>query len=173
MSRLWSTHKLDAATPTRARLVAVEPLNWAAGYAAGEAAARLKVEDEVAADRAALAVLASSIEALEAPTSDLMAAAITELAVRLAVAAAGTAIDAALLTARAQACAAGLADVVGPPTLVFHPDDFALIDGDDFELEVRVDPALARGSVRAEAGAAWAADGVTEAIARIVEAAGL
>lgn len=172
MSRVWPMTKADRAHGLRAR--AIVPPSWDDGFAAGVAHGRATVETELVSDRAALAALIGSLELLGAPSKMQFAVPIEEIAARLAMAAAGTsAIDRDLLAARALAAAAMLADELPVTRLCFHPADLALIDGDALPCPVAAASDLARGSVRAEAGDAWAADGVREAIARIVAAVGL
>ena len=138
-------------------------------FANGLAHGRATAEAELAGERAALAALVASLEALAPPASDGFAGAVEEIAARLAIAAAGgAAIDRALLGERAAAVADMLADELPPTRLCFHPDDLELIDADSFDC-----PVAAVADVPAEAGDAWAADGVREAVARIAAAAGL
>ena len=132
------------------------------------------MEAELEADRAALTALVTAIETLAPPSAEALTPVLGEVAARLAIAAAGTAmIDADLLAARAHACGALLADELPPTRLCFHPDDFAALDIDALSYPAVSAADVERGSVRAEAGAAWAADGVREAIARIVAEVGL
>ena len=147
---------------------------WDEGYAAGLSAGRATVETELNAERDALAQLAQSLDALRPPDAGCFALYLNEVAGMLAVQAAGEAgIDCDLLMARAEAAASALAEAIGEPVLRLHPDDIIGFDHERFALAVAPDPELVRGSVRAEAGHAWAADGVREAIDRIRAATGL
>ena len=177
MSRVWSATKSGRALRLRvvesAAPAAGRAAGWDEGHAHGIAEGRRTVEAELASERAALARLADGLEAIAAPDVAALASLLGAAAARLAVAAAGeTGIDRDLLQTRAHAVIAALADMPGPIRLRLHPDDSDLL-ADVREAELVADAAVARGSVRAEAGDAWCADGVGEACARILAEAGL
>lgn len=172
MSRVWQTAKASRASSLRLVPGTLAEPGWDEGYTQGLVQGHALVEAEYAADRAALAELAAGLIALAPADAMPIEAAMIELSTRLAIAIAGeAAIDVDLLRARASAAAALLADEFGEVHLLAHPQDVALLS--DLAMPVAGDPALERGSVRAESGPAWAIDGVAEAIARIRAAAGL
>lgn len=172
MSRLWPATKSERAAGPRLRSIAQPDRDEI--FARGVAHGRATAEAELASERAALAELVASLEALETPRPNSFAGAIEEIAARLAIAAAGAAaIDRALLADRAAAVAAMLAEALPPTRVCFHPDDLVMIDAVALDCPVVAALDVPRGSVRAEAGDSWAADGVREAVARIVQAAGL
>ena len=172
MSRVWQTAKADRASSLRLVSGSLAEPGWDEGYTQGLVQGRALAEEEYAADRAALATLVAGLDALAPADAMPIEAAMVELATRLAIAIAGeAALDAGLLRARAKAAAVLLADEFGEVRLLAHPLDLALLS--DLDMPVAADPALERGSVRAESGASWASDGVAEAIARVRSAAGL
>lgn len=172
MSRVWQAAKAGRASSLRLVPSCLAEPGWDEGYTAGLVEGRALAAAEFAADRVALAELAAGVAALAPADAMPIEAAMIELATRLAIAIAGAAaIDVDLLRARAKAAAALLADEFGEVHLLAHPDDVALLS--DLAMPVAADPMLARGSVRAEAGPAWATDGVAEAVARVRAGAGL
>ncbi len=173
MSRVWAATKTGRALRLRIVEPAAPDAGWDEGHAQGLAEGRRTIEAELASERAALARLADALADVAAPDLGAWANLLSAAAARLAIAAAGEAnVDRDLLQARAQAVVAALADQSGPVQLRLHPDDADLI-ADVHDVALVADASLARGSVRAEAGDAWAADGVREACARVLAEVGL
>lgn len=144
----------------------------APGYDEGLAEGRRVAEAEFASDRHALAVMIDGLEALSPPSIAALSAEIVAAVVRLVREIAGAVpVDATLLAARAKSAAEAVSEgqVV---TLVLHPDDLALVEGLVETVELAPDPAMTRGSVRAESATGQAVDGVQEAFGRLAAATG-
>ena len=97
-------------------------------FALGIAEGRRTVELELAGEREAILQLAESLEALQPPSSGLIAALIVEAVERLVTDIAGNApVDADLLRERADALSVLLAGETSL-VLVLHPEDAALLE---------------------------------------------
>ncbi len=133
-------------------------------YARGVAEARRTVEAELASERDALLQLAASLEALQSPSTALIASLIVASVERLVMDIAGAApIDGKLLRERADALAAIVADQ-GEVVLAVNPDDVHLLDP---MMSTVGDPALSRGTVEARTRSMIYEDGVRPALDRM------
>lgn len=156
MSKMWERADFWPA----ARIASVPVDEFARGVVEG----RRTVEAELAAERDALLQLAGSLETLQSPPSALIASLIITSVERLVADIVGNApIDGTLLSERAGALAAIIADQ-GQVMLAVHPDDEPLLET---ALPVVPDPALERGMVQARAGAILYEDGVPQAMMRL------
>ena len=142
-----------------------EEASVADDFARGVAEARRTVEAEIASEREALLQLAGSLEALQSPSSALIANLIVAAVERLVVDIAGSApIDGALLRQRADALAAIVAEQ-GDVVLAAHPDDAHLLNP---LMPTIDDPTLPRGTVEARTATSVHEDGVVPALQRML-----
>lgn len=157
MSKIWERAEFWPAECVSDALVDNE-------YARGLAEARRTVEAELESERNALLELASSLEALQSPSTTLIASMIVASVERLVLEIAGAApIDGALLRERADALAAIVADQ-GEVVLAVHPDDAHLLDP---VIQTIGDPALSRGTVEARTRTMIYEDGLQPALERM------
>jgi flagellar assembly protein FliH len=132
----------------------------AEAYAKGYDEARNTVELEFAAERAAIARLAETLEVLKPEPTNALALLLAETVDRLVREIIGSVeIDPGLLLERARAAAALVGENVEPSRLIAHPEDVALLEPADLPLELAADPALPRGTVILETGHGWIEDG--------------
>jgi len=168
MSSLWPNRLSGAAQRAeiwapRADAAALEAEAFARGFEEG----RSTIEAEVAGERAALVMLFNGLEALEAPSSTLIATMIVTAVERLVTDICGSAaVDHDLLVERAHALARFIGDH-GEVTIALHPDDMALVAADRIAITCVADPSLARGTVQARCDAGAAEDGVPQALGRL------
>jgi flagellar assembly protein FliH len=133
-------------------------------FARGVAEGRRTVELELVGEREAILQLAGSLDALQSPSSGLIAALIVNAVERLVTNIVGNApIDAALLRERAEALSVMLAGEAGV-VLALHPEDAALLER---VTPVVADALLARGTVQARAHGDTYEDGVMPALDRL------
>ncbi|MFM6853995.1 MAG: hypothetical protein ACKOUM_07940 [Sphingopyxis sp.] len=131
----------------------------AAAYADGLAAGQLAAQTALADERAALAQLAASLDALCPTPAASLAALLGETVERLMRELLGdTPINADLLAQRACAVAALLHAEIEPATLKLHPADMAIVPMLDVAVPVVADAGLDRGTVRLETATGWIED---------------
>ena len=156
MSKMW-----ERADFWPAERVAMPPVDE---FARGVAEGRRTAAAEVAGEREAILQLAASLEALQPPSSGLIASLIMTAVERLVSDIAGhAAIDADLLRERADALAATIAGE-GETVLAVHPDDVAMLENG---FSVVGDATLAPGTVQARTAGSTYEDGVMPALARL------
>jgi flagellar assembly protein FliH len=140
----------------------------AEAYARGYDEARASLEQELAAERAAIARLAASLEVLKPEPTNALALLLAETVDRLVREIIGTVeIDSGLLLERARAAAALIGENVEPSRLIVHPEDLALLESAGLRVELSADPALPRGSVVLETGHGWIEDGPAVRLERL------
>jgi flagellar assembly protein FliH len=131
----------------------------AEGFAEGFEEGRRASELELAADRAALARLAETLEALRPDPAGALALLLAETVDRLVRQVVGEVeVDAVALLARARAAAALVGAEMEPARLRVHPDDAAHLAEARLAIEIAPDPAIERGAVRVETAAGWIED---------------
>lgn len=136
----------------------------AQAFEEGRRSAEMVLEDE----KAALAKLTESLEALRPEPHAALAALLAETVDRLVRQIVGSvAIDADLLAARARDAAALIGDELEPAALYVHPDDLPLLDSASLPVELAGDPALSRGSVKLECASGWIEDGPAVRLERL------
>jgi len=125
-------------------------------FAEGFEQGRQSVEELLADERAVIARMAESLQALQPEPTNALALLLAETVDRLVRQIVGSVeIDGALLTARAEAAAALIGAETEPARLRINPDDVPLLDGARIPVEIVADPALMRGSLVLETGAGW------------------
>ncbi|MGZ8345509.1 MAG: FliH/SctL family protein [Allosphingosinicella sp.] len=132
----------------------------AEAYAKGYDEARRTLDEEVAAERAAIARLAATLEVLRPEPTNALALLLAETVDRLVREIVGEVdVDATLLLARARTAAELIGENVEPSKLIVHPDDIKLLEPAGLQIELAGDPSLARGTVVLETGHGWVEDG--------------
>lgn len=125
-------------------------------FQCGVAEGRLLAAAEFALERRKLQALLSSADALQPEPSDELAVLIGEAVEMLVRQIVGdVAIDAELLTKRAQQAASLVAECDAARTMWVHPDDLDLLDPDVLAIPLKADPAAERGSIRIDCSAGW------------------
>lgn len=137
-------------------------------YAQGYADARRTVELELAAERDAIAQLAGALEVLRPEPTNALALLLAEAVDRLVRQVVGEVdIDGITLLARAKAAAELVGAEVRPARLRAHPDDEALLNGADIDVEIIADATLERGAIILETGHGWIEDGPAVRLERL------
>lgn len=137
-------------------------------YAQGYADARATIEKEIAAERDAIARLAGSLEALKPEATGALALLLAETVDRLVRQVVGEVeIDGLTLLARAREAAELIGKDTEPSRLRAHPDDAAILEAADLEIELVADPALERGALVLETGHGWIEDGPAVRLERL------
>jgi len=132
----------------------------AQGYADGLSEGRRLAMIELEEERAALARLAASLEALRPQDSDGLAALLSTTVKRLVTQIVGEVeINADTLAERVQAVAAMIAEETAPKRLRLHPTDAVRLQGTHFAVEIVGDPMLAPGTIILDTGSGWVEDG--------------
>ena len=132
----------------------------AEAYAKGYDEARHTVEQEYVAERAAIARLVETLEVLRPEPTNALALLLAETVDRLVREIIGSVeIDSNLLLARARTAAELIGEHVEPSKLIVHPDDLALLEPANLQIDLAADPALPRGTVILETGHGWIEDG--------------
>lgn len=151
----------DEDEPELEEAVAIDPAAIRAdSFAQGFEEGRRTVQLEFADERAALAQLAQSLEALRPEPTNALAALLAETVERLVRQIVGSAeIDAVLLQNRAEEAAALIGEEVEPARLLLHPDDVPLLSAARIPVDLAADPSLTRGSIVLECGEGWIEDG--------------
>lgn len=146
----------DPAAPTAEdELARVEAEAFALGYESGREAA----EQELAAERDAIAALAQSLDALRPLPSQQLALLLAETVDRLVRQLVGEVdVDPVLLLSRAKAAAALLGSEAGAAKMRLHPQDVPLVSEAGLAVAVEADPALERGAIRIETATGWIED---------------
>ncbi len=125
-------------------------------YQCGIAEGRLLAAADFALEKRSLQALLSSADALQPEPSDELAVLIGEAVEMLVRQIVGdVAIDAELLTKRAQQAASLVAECDAARTMWVHPDDLDLLDPDVLAIPLKPDPAAERGSIRIDCSAGW------------------
>ena len=155
----WGSDAGEAAPPAPAPELDREAIE-AEAFAVGFDEGRRIAEEEFAAERDALARLASGLGALRPEPSNALGLLLAETVERLVRQIVGeVAIDPALLLARAEAAAALVADETAPSKLRVHPADVPLLDRGRLPVAVVADGGLARGTLLLETASGWIEDG--------------
>lgn len=151
----------EAAQTEPEEVVEIDPAAIRAdSFAQGFEEGRRTVQLEFADERAALAQLAQSLEALRPEPTNALAALLAETVERLVRQIVGSAeIDAVLLQNRAEEAAALIGEEVEPARLLLHPDDIPLLSAARIPVDLAADPSLTRGSIVLECGEGWIEDG--------------
>jgi flagellar assembly protein FliH len=137
-------------------------------YAQGYADARATIELEIAAERDAIAQLANSLEALKPEPTGALAMLLAETVDRLVRQVVGEVeIDGITLLARAREAAELIGKDTEPSRLRAHPEDAALLETAELDIELIADPALERGALVLETGHGWIEDGPTVRLERL------
>jgi flagellar assembly protein FliH len=137
-------------------------------YAQGYADARATIEKELAAERDALAQLASSLEVLKPEPTGALALLLAETVDRLVRQVIGEVeIDGQALLARAREAAELIGKDTEPSLLRCHPEDAALLETAALDVELVADPAVARGALVLETGHGWIEDGPAVRLERL------
>lgn len=132
----------------------------AQGYADGLSEGRRLAMIELEEERAALARLAVSLEALKPQDSDGLAALLSTTVKRLVSQIVGEVeINADTLAERVQAVAAMIAEETAPKRLRLHPTDAVRLQGTHVAVEIVGDPMLAPGTIILDTGSGWVEDG--------------
>lgn len=157
----WREDKAEAAASASAE---PEATPFDLGWDEGRRAAELDLNDE----RAALARLAESLDALRPePTNDL-AILLAETVERLVRQIVGQVeIDPALLVARAEAAAALIGEGTAPARLLVHPADLPFFIGARIPVEIAADPTIERGGLKLQTGQGWIEDGPSVRLDRL------
>jgi flagellar assembly protein FliH len=142
------------------------PTSWEDGYSAAKA--------EAAADHQAFVAMIASAQALQNEPSEELAALISETVFRLVSDIIGsTAINRDALISRATQAAAIIAECDGARTMWVNPQDMMLLQGHDFVLPLKEDPAAPRGSIRIECSSGWIEHGTSLYLDALRSALGL
>ena len=137
-------------------------------YAQGYADARATIEKEIAAERDAMAQLAGSLEVLKPEPTGALAMLLAETVDRMVRQVVGEVeIDGLTLLARAREAAELIGKDTEPSRLRAHPDDVALLEAAELELELFADPTLERGTLVLETGHGWIEDGPAVRLERL------
>lgn len=140
----------------------------AEAYRRGYEEARRTVEQELAAERDAVARLAESLDVLQPEPGNALALLLAETVDRLVRGIVGEVeIDATLLLSRARVAAALVGENVAPSKLRVHPDDVAVLEAARIPVPVAGDPSLPRGTIRLETGHGWIEDGPAVRLERL------
>jgi flagellar assembly protein FliH len=132
----------------------------AEAYAKGYDEARAAIEQELAAEREAIARLVASLEVLRPEPTNALALLLAETVDRLVREIVGEVeVDGTLLLARARKAAELIGDNVEPSKLIVHPDDVPLLEPAGLKVELAGDASLPRGTVILETGHGWVEDG--------------
>jgi flagellar assembly protein FliH len=121
---------------------------------------RRTAELEFAAERDALAKLMEALEVLRPEPTNALALLLAETVDRLVRQIVGTtAIQPAILIARAEAAAALIGQETAPARLRVSPDDLPLLEGAQIPVPIVADHDIERGSLVLETGQGWIEDG--------------
>lgn len=146
-------------TPASNDMADAEAL-MAQGYSEGLSEGRRLAQIELEEERAALARLASEIEALKPQNSDGLAALLATTVKRLVTQIVGEVeINADTLAERTQAVAAMIAEETAPKRLRLHPTDAVRLTGAKLAIDVVGDPMVAPGTIMLDTGSGWVEDG--------------
>ena len=147
----------DPAAPTfEDEIARVEAEAFALGFESGREAA----EQELGAEREAIAALALSLEALRPLPPQQLALLLAETVDRLVRQLVGeVGVDPVLLLSRARAAAAVLSGEAAAARMRLNPEDVPLLAGAGLPVAVEPDPALGRGAIRIETATGWIEDG--------------
>lgn len=146
----------DPAAPTpEDELARVEAEAFALGYEAGREAA----EQELAAEREAVAALAQSLDALRPLPPQQLALLLAETVDRLVRQLVGeVGVDPVLLLSRARAAAAVLGGEAAAAKMRLHPEDVPLLADAALPVAIEADDTLERGAIRIETATGWIED---------------
>ncbi len=129
------------------------------GYALGLAEGRRIAEAQLAEERAAVARLIQSLEALRPEPPAALAAMLSTSVRRLVTQVVGEVdINAETLTERVLTVATVIAEENAPSRLRLNPDDAVRLEGAHLPLEILPDPLVAPGAVLVETGSGWVED---------------
>jgi flagellar assembly protein FliH len=157
----------DSATPQGKDDVDLDAIR-AEAFSAGYDRGREALAAEMAGERAALADLIRSAEALRPEASGPLATILAETVTRLVKQIVGeVTIDAEMLKARAESIAELVTVEAGPARLRLHPDDIARLAGCEFSVPMAADHHLAPGTIVLETGEGWIEDGPQIRLARL------
>lgn len=132
----------------------------AQAFAEGFEQGRRAAEEIYADERAAMAQLIQSLEALRPQPSQGLAMLLAETVERLVHQIMGeVTVNRETLHARTVAAASLISEDAGRPRLRLNPDDLALLDGLELPAPAVADPQLMRGTVMLETDEGWVEDG--------------
>lgn len=146
----------DPAAPTSEDEIArVEAEAFALGFESGREAA----EQELGAEREAIAALAQSLEALRPLPPQQLAFLLAETVDRLVRQLVGeVGVDPVLLLSRARAAAAALSGEAAAARMRLNPEDVPLLAEAGLTVAIEPDPTLGRGAIRIETATGWIED---------------
>lgn len=126
------------------------------------------VDNEVAAEREALAALMESLKVLQPEPADALAAMLAATVERLVHQIVGEVpINPILLVKRAEAAAAMIGEETQASRLLVNPADLPLFARTRVPIEIAADPAIERGGVRVEWGRGCIEDGPSVRLERL------
>lgn len=126
------------------------------------------VDDEVAAEREALAALTESLQALQPEPADALAELLAATVERLVCQIVGEVpINPVSLVRRAEAAAKLIGEELDASRLRVNPADLALFARSRVPVEIVGDSSIERGSLRLEWGRGWIEDGPAVRLARL------
>ena len=132
----------------------------AQAFAEGLARGRSTVEAELAAERAAIALLAETLDNLKPEPSRELGLLLAETVKRLVRQIVGEVeFDGEALLARAHRAAEIIADETAPVRMRLHPADHERLQGARLDVEMVPDSHLAPGTILLETGDGWLEDG--------------
>jgi flagellar assembly protein FliH len=156
-----------APQPTENEPVDLEAIR-AEAFAEGFERGRETIAMEMSGERAALAKLIHSAEALQPENHGALATILAETVTRLVRQVVGEVqIDTETLRARAEAVAELVTAEAGPARLRLHPDDVARLSYFDFGVPIASDHHLQPGTIMLETAEGWIEDGPQVRIARL------
>lgn len=156
-----------APEPTEEESIDIEAIR-AEAFAAGFERGRETIAMEMSGERAALAKLIRSADALQPENHGALASILAETVTRLVRQVVGEVqIHTETLRARAEAVAELVTAEAGPARLRLHPDDVARLSYFDFGVPIASDHHLQPGTIMLETAEGWIEDGPQVRIARL------
>ena len=139
----------------------IDPMQIEAeAFAQGFEEGRRTVEMEVAGERASLVALVEALGVLQPEEPHALGELLAETVDRLVRQIVGeVTIDGTLLSDRAHAAAALIADETAPSRMRLHPDDHLRLGNAALPVEMVADATIAPGTVLLESGEGWIEDG--------------
>ena len=152
----WGSTGEDGVDGAQQNMQAIQADAFSQGWQEGRRTAEL----EFAEEREALAKLMEGLEVLRPEPTNALALLLAETVDRLVRQIVGTtAVEPAILIARAEAAAALIGQETEPARLRVSPDDLPLLEGARIPVPIVGDPDIERGSLVLETGQGWIEDG--------------